>query len=148
MRTEYNVYRSAKNNRMILSVGELKEVRVFAKNKYVGKKAKIEAIKRMSGKILPESMKTKEVGDYLRENMFYTTEWEAYRKVLQEVANEKITITEDFVFLYAVEVEFKDNMNLRADDKKVMGMIADIIVEGDKEEYQEMKKEVVSIQRK
>ncbi len=65
------------------------------KNKYVGKKAKIEAIKRFSGVELSPTLTTNDVNEYIAQNLFNTSDWKAYHKVFQSVCDEKVNISMD-----------------------------------------------------
>lgn len=75
------------------------------KNKYVGKKAKIEAIKRFSGVELSPTSTTNEVNEYIAQNLFNTPKWKAYHTVFQSVCDEKVNI----------DVEVAESENLFVD---------------------------------
>lgn len=74
------------------------------KNKFVGKKAKIEAIKRFSGVELSPTSTTNDVNEYIAQNLYNTSEWKAYHKVFQSVCDEKVNISMD------IEVAESENL--------------------------------------
>lgn len=62
------------------------------RNKYVGKRAKIEAIRRFCGVELPQTSLTNEVEEYIAKNLYNTTRWKAYLDIFYEVRNEKMDV--------------------------------------------------------
>lgn len=124
MIAEYKVYRkeSGKTNHICVSFEEIPEYLIKTKKKFVGKRAKIEAIFRLIGDKLPDDYTTEQVNDYLRVNLFNTSKWRAYRNILAEVQSEDDIFTEHYKFEYTLIVEFKGDLN--PSDERVIYMIA------------------------
>ena len=89
------------------------------KNKFVGKKAKIEAIKRFSGVELSPTSTTNEVNEYIAKNLFNTPKWKAYHTVFQSVCDEKVNI----------DVEVAESENLFADG--IWFVVQHLVIEKD-----------------
>lgn len=73
------------NEENLLKGKELIQVR-----RWVGKKAKIEAIRRYSGVELSKELTTPEIDVYIDKNLFGTSKWIPYHDIFREVISEKI----------------------------------------------------------
>ena len=90
MKVVYRVYNSGGNFTLCFCDGVLGEQR-RGKHKYVGKRAKIEAIKRYSGVLLEKSMSTNDISKYIAVHFFCNPQiWAEYRSIFHQVAGEVI----------------------------------------------------------
>lgn len=62
---EYKVYRRVSDLKPFISRDELPSCQMIGKKKFVGKKAKMEAVYRLTGKRLPEDYTTEQVNNFL-----------------------------------------------------------------------------------
>lgn len=62
---EYKVYRRVSDLKPFISRDELPSCQMIGKKKFVGKKAKMEAVYRLTGERLPEDYTTEQVNSYL-----------------------------------------------------------------------------------
>ena len=108
----YYVYRRKNDDIPVVSQIELPEIQMRGKKKYSGKKAKIEAIFRLLGEVLPEEWTTKQVNDYIGVNLFNTSKWKNYHSILNKVLDERVAIAERFEFQYKLLVSFRDKMKV------------------------------------
>lgn len=122
---KYKLYKRTSDNAIVLSTEDLPGVEIWEKNKYVGRQAKAEAIKRLTGKVLPKEWSTQEVNNYVGQ-LYNTKDWGKYREILRDVASERIKIEENYIFQYTLEVQFKDGFALSLDDRNVMQAVAAI----------------------
>lgn len=107
---EYKVYNRYGSDIPIVSLNQL-TTQHSVKRKFVGKKAKIEAIKRSFGVELSLDLTTDDVNEYIAKNIFNTPRWSAYHRTFKEVANEKEMVNTRMEFKYSLIVQFR-NMNL------------------------------------
>ena len=77
---EYKVYRRVSDLKPFISRDELPSCQMIGKKKFVGKKAKMEAVYRLTGKRLPEDYTTEQVNNFLTVELFNTSLWHKYRK--------------------------------------------------------------------
>ena len=106
----YNVYRRNADEVPVISMSELPKIQMKGKKKYTGKKAKIEAIFRLTGEELPDTWTTKQVNDFVGVNLFGTAQWNEYHSKLNEVLDEREAVPEIYKFQYSLEVTFSDKM--------------------------------------
>lgn len=85
---EYKVYRRVSDLKPFISRVELPSCQMIGK-KVCRKKAKMEAVYRLTGKRLPEDYTTEQVNNFLTVELFNTSLWHKYRKIYNEVSNEK-----------------------------------------------------------
>ena len=93
------------------------------KRKFAGKKAKIEAVKKLVGHQIPANASTAEVNAFINEQFFGTSKWNAYHEAFQKAANEQELVIDQYIFLYYLEVELADNMPVDPDDARLIQMI-------------------------
>ena len=84
---EYKVYRRVSDLKPFISWVELPSCQMIGKKKFVGKKAKMEAVYRLTGKRLPEDYTTEQVNNFLTVELFNTSLWHKYRKILHHSEN-------------------------------------------------------------
>lgn len=143
---KYKVYKCIEDETIIMSIDELPAFEIREKNKYVGRKAKAETIRRLTGKILPGKWSTKQVNDYVG-RLYKTNDWRKYREVLEEVANERIKLEAHYELLYQLEIYFKVNINIKPDDKNLMKMAAAIVGERPLDDFQEISKYIAEVKK-
>lgn len=148
MIAQYKVYRkiSKNENQVCVSYAEIPEYMMKTKKKFVGKRAKIEAIYRLSGERLPDDYTTEQVNDYLSVNLFNTSKWRAYRKTLAEVQSEDDVFTEHYKFEYNLIVKFKENVNPA--DGRIIYLIAAELYGTPCKFYKGMRNTILSLEKK
>ena len=67
---EYKVYRRVSDLKPFISRDELPSCQMIGKKKFVGKKAKMEAVYRLTGERLPEDYTTEQVNSYLTVELY------------------------------------------------------------------------------
>ena len=117
---EYKVYRRVSDLKPFISRDELPSCQMIGKKKFVGKKAKMEAVYRLTGKRLPEDYTTEQVNNYLTVELFNTSLWHKYRKIYNEVSNEKEIVVENYSYQYTLVVELANKSNLSLDEGKIV----------------------------
>lgn len=122
MKLRYFAYKRNDEDTTVLSPSELPPVVMKYKKKYRGVKAKLEAILRFSGVALSPTLSKNEVNTYINENFFGKKEWHKYNQVYNEVLDEREPSTENFKFLYAVEVVI-NNEKISPDDERLVHII-------------------------
>lgn len=92
---------------------DIKDVFVVRKRKYTGKKAKIEAIKRLSkGMVrLDPTMSTEEINQYIDKNFFGTEKWNKYHRMFSNVAAEASETKESVSYMATVEITMQDHLS-------------------------------------
>ena len=103
-----------------ISRDELPSCQMIGKKMFVGKKAKIEAIYRLTGERLPEDYTTEQVNSYLTVELFNTSLWHKYRKIYNEVSNEKEIVIENYSYQYTLVVELANKSNPPLDEVKII----------------------------
>lgn len=124
---KYKVYEREPDKALIVSYSDLESHTSYkiGKRKFVGKKAKIEAIFRLTGIRLSNEYTTEQVNQYLSENLFGTSAWYQYRRIYNEVVNEKVVSQEEYIFKYNLLCELSDEgLNLPPDDAKVIYFVS------------------------
>lgn len=155
MITTYNVYRRNNDEIPVISLSELPKIQMKGKKKYTGKKAKIEAILRLSNETLPEDWTTKQVNDYIGVNLFGTSKWNEYHALLNQVLDERIAIPERYDLQYKLVVTFRDKMTVgkrsvptNPMDERVIYLITKELMGESLEMYKSVVNPVVSLQKK
>lgn len=142
---EYKIYRKSDLTPVVSHI-ELPACQMIGRKKYVGTKARIEAIYRLTGKRLPDEYTTLQVKKYLAAELFNTSLWHKYRKVYDEVSNEVEFVTEYFSYQYALIVELKDEPNLSPTDERVIYFVkCELLGTPCKIVYKGMKNPVISL---
>lgn len=115
--------------------------------KFVGKKAKIEAVYRLTGKRLPEDYTTEQVNNYLTVELFNTSLWHKYRKIYNEVSNEKEIVVENYSYQYTLVVELANKSNLSLDEGKIVHFVMCELLGNPCETYKGMKNPIISLRK-
>ncbi|EKA87626.1 hypothetical protein OXV71_19080 [Bacteroides fragilis] len=142
---EYKVYNRYGSDIPIVSLDQL-TTQHSVKRKFVGKKAKIEAIKRSFGVELSLDLTTDDVNEYIAKNIFNTPRWREYHRTFKEVANEKEMVNTRMEFKYSLIVQFRD-MNLSFDDERVLHFIICALIDSPQDTYQGLVNPIISIQK-
>lgn len=137
MEVKYRIYQRDKDNMLILSLVELPSLQKRAKRKYVGRKAKIEAVFRLTGERLPDDLATGPVNEYIAQNIFKSPKWEEYLRIFNEVGNEQEIITDNLEFRGSLLVELTDNCS--PNDERVIHMLTRELMGCSLEEYKGLK---------
>lgn len=148
MFVEYKVYRKMSDFKPFISRDELPSCQMIGKKKFVGKKAKIEAIYRLTGKRLPDECTTEQINKYLAVELFNTSLWHKYRMVYNEVSNEREVIVENFDFQYTLEVELKTNTQLELMDEKLIHMVTCELLGTPCKVYKGVKNPIISLRKR
>lgn len=116
---EYKVYRKMSDLKPFISRDGISSCQIMGKKKFVGKKAKIEAVYRLTGKRLSEDYTTEQINNYLTVELFNTSLWHKYRKIYNEVSNEKEVVVENYNYQYTLVVELENKSNPLLDEEKL-----------------------------
>ena len=110
---------------VLLLLDDIKDVFILYKRKYIGRKAKIEAVKRLSKGLvrLNPNMTTEEVNHYIDQNIFGTEKWAKYHRIFSSVAAESEEIKEEVSYMATVEI----TMSERYSKKKIIDYTLDYI---------------------
>lgn len=148
MIAEYKVYRriSGNENEVYVSFFEIPEYQIRTKKKYVGKKAKIEAIYRLTGIKLPEDYTTEQVNEYLSINLYNTSKWRAYRNQLTQVQSEENVVTEKYQFEYTLIVQFKEDIN--PSDERIIFLVVAELLGNPCKSYKGLKNSIQSLEKR
>lgn len=113
-----------KGNKIILTDGDS-----LYRNKYRGKKAKIEAINRYAGISIPVDWTSKQVNDFIEKRYFGKKEWAAYLKVFESVASEKEEIKSEYSVVWASDnTSVEDVLDLIKNGNYVKNESGEIII--------------------
>lgn len=93
------------------------------KEKVCREKAKIEAVYRLTGKRLSEDYTTEQINNYLTVELFNTSLWHKYRKIYNEVSNEKEVVVENYNYQYTLVVELENKSNPLLDEEKIIHFV-------------------------
>lgn len=135
MIVDFKVYRKVGDKIPVISLSELPDYQFRGKPKFTGKKAKIEAIFRLTGERLPSDWKRQDVEDYIAKNILKTPKWGAYCKLFKEAADERETIVTQLEFQYVLRVELKDSVNLPSEEEKLVYLLIQELIGEPKKEY-------------
>ena len=78
------------------------------KQKFTGKKLKIEVIRRLSGVEIEQTATTPQINAYIEANIYDTERWPEYRKLYRQVAGEVETVADIFTLQYILVAELED----------------------------------------
>lgn len=113
-----------KGNKIVLTDGDS-----LYRNKYRGKKAKIEAINRYAGISIPVDWTSKQVNDFIEKRYFGKKEWAAYLKVFESVASEKEEIKSEYSVVWASDnTSVEDVLDLIKNGNYVKNESGEIII--------------------
>lgn len=151
----YNVYRRNTDEIPVISLSELSKIQMKGKKKYTGKKAKIEAIYRLSKETLPEEWTTQQVNDWIGVNLFGTSKWNEYHTMLNQVLDERIAIPERYDFQYKLVVTFRKEMTIgkrsvetNPMDERVIYLVTKQLMGEPLEMYKSVINPILSLQKK
>jgi len=144
----YYVYSRQNDITPIVSLNKLPAFQMKSKLKWVGKKAKMEAIFRHSNVRLSSTLSTQQVNDYITENLFKTPLWHSYHQIFQVVANETEVISEKYVLLYTIIVDFDDTLNeCQLEDERLIQLLTCELLGQSQEECDGLVNPIKSIKR-
>lgn len=142
---EYKVYRKDGDLSPIITPMEIPSYQLRGKKKFVGRKAKIEAIFRAFEVRLPEYYSTDEVNAYIANNIFRTPKWNVYRNMLKEVGEEIIPVAEKYTFQYYLIVE--TSVELDISDERLIYLVTRELMGDPVEEYGGLRNYIVSLRK-
>jgi hypothetical protein len=150
----YNIYRRNLDEIPVISLSKLPEIQMKGKKKYTGKKAKIEAVFRLSNELLPNDWSTKQVNDYIGVNLFGTSKWNEYHNLLNQVLDERIAIPERYDFQYKLIVTFhkemtvgKKSVSTNPMDERVIYLVTKELMGESLEMYKSVVNPIISLQK-
>lgn len=108
MVAKYFVYKKGGSTDPFVSYEEMPKLFLGQKRKYIGKRQKIETIRRLCNIQLEQCLTSTEVNDYIRINFFKTPDWGKYLKILDEVGEEIEHVRESYTLQYILVVEMSD----------------------------------------
>ena len=79
MIAEYFIYRRKGDKEPFISLGEMPQYGLRPKQKFTGKKLKIEVIRRLSGVEIEQTATTPQINAYIEANIYDTERWPEYR---------------------------------------------------------------------
>lgn len=135
MIVDFKVYRKAGDKIPVISLSELPNYQFMGKPKFTGKKAKIEAIFRLTGERLPSDWTRQDVEDYIANNILKTPKWGAYYKLFKETANEREAVVNKLEFQYILRVELEDSINLPLEEEKLVYLLIQELIGKPQKEY-------------
>lgn len=135
MIVDFKVYRKAGDKIPVISLSELPNYQFMGKPKFTGKKAKIEAIFRLTGERLSSDWKRQDVEDYIAKNILKTPKWSAYYKLFKETANEREVVVNKLEFQYILRVELEDSINLPLEEEKLVCLLIQELIGNPQKEY-------------
>ncbi|RGS49637.1 MULTISPECIES: hypothetical protein [Bacteroidaceae] len=144
---EYKVYRKMSDLKPFISRDELPSCQIMGKKKFVGKKAKIEAVYRLTGKRLSEDYTTEQINNYLTVELFNTSLWHKYRKIYNEVSNEKEVVVENYNYQYTLVVELENKSNPLLDEEKIIHFVICELLGTPCEMYKGLKNPIISLRK-
>ncbi|MCS3140456.1 hypothetical protein NXW25_28905 (plasmid) [Bacteroides ovatus] len=107
----------------------------------------MEAVYRLTGKRLPEDYTTEQVNNYLTVELFNTSLWHKYRKIYNEVSNEKEIVVENYSYQYTLVVELANKSNLSLDEGKIVHFVMCELLGNPCETYKGMKNPIISLRK-
>lgn len=147
MIVEYKVYKKKGDSLPVVSYNELPAYAIRGRQKYVGKKAKIETIFRLTNEILPSSWRTKQVDDYVSENFYKKPIWRDYCKTFKEVSKEKVVVSDSLTFQYSLIVTFQNQLEVSVDDSRMIHLIVCELMGTPLSEYEGLTNTIVSLEK-
>lgn len=108
MIAEYFIYRRKGDKEPFISLGEMPQYGLRPKQKFTGKKLKIEVIRRLSGVEIEQTATTPQINAYIEANIYDTERWPEYRKLYRQVAGEVETVADIFTLQYILVAELED----------------------------------------
>ncbi len=106
MKHTYFIYKNPQSGELIVSAKSIP-----FKKKYVGIKAKIEAIKRFTGENLPSTISGDEIKKFVHDKFYGKPLMKEYRNVLEQVKEEVEEINNIRVFIQTLQVSFQSDID-------------------------------------
>ena len=104
----YYIYQEKNTNSLRVYPQEQELHRVVSKKQFRGwdknKKAKIEAIYRLTGERLPDEATADQIKEYVTKNIYSTPKWMKYREIYSSLYMNEEAIKEDLEFISKIEV--------------------------------------------
>lgn len=145
----YFVYLRQSDVTPVISIEKLPPFQLKSKLKWVGKKAKIEAIYRHSKVRLLSTLTTQQVNDYIAEKLFKTPLWHGYYEIFQNVASEVELVTEKFELKYTLQVELLDTVSLEIlEDERLIHLITCELMGNPLSEFEGLINPIISLKKK
>lgn len=150
MKKKYYVYKTSNISFPLISAKVIHE-NTFDKPLYVGKKAKLEALKRYDGTVLAANLTTPEIKSYLQEHIYNTpTARKKYETLLNAVYKEKKVVTQRNEILYELEVELDAsvlNKDITYEDDRIISMISSELTSVRLESYKGLTNPIIAIKK-
>ena len=93
------------------------QYRLRPKQKFAGKRLKIEVIRRLSGVEMEQTATTPQINAYIEANIYGTDRWPEYRKLYRQVAAEVETVADIFTLQYILVAELEDQIRTGKDSQ-------------------------------
>jgi len=130
----------------ILSSIKLPDFLMYKKQKYVGKKAKIEAVLRLSNIRLLSTLTSQQINEYIAENIFNTSLWVDYYEIYKEISSEFDVLSEKYELNYTVSVEFND-LIVDIADQRFLYLLTQELLGFKFKEYNGLENPIISFNR-
>ena len=117
MIAEYFIYRRKGDKETFISLEEMPQYRLRPKQKFAGKRLKIEVIRRLSGVEMEQTATTPQINAYIEANIYGTDRWPEYRKLYRQVAAEVETVADIFTLQYILVAELEDQIRTGKDSQ-------------------------------
>lgn len=108
MIAEYFIYRRKGDKEPFISLEEMPGYRLRPKQKFVGKRLKIEVIRRLLGVEMEQTATTPQINAYIEANIYNTDYWPKYRQLHSQVAGEVETVADIFTLQYILVAELEE----------------------------------------
>jgi len=119
---------------------------MYKKQKYVGKKAKIEAVLRLSNIRLLSTLTSQQINEYIAENIFNTSLWVDYYEIYKEISSEFDVLSEKYELNYTVSVEFND-LIVDIADQRFLYLLTQELLGFKFKEYNGLENPIISFNR-
>lgn len=145
MKASYFVYKVENKDIPVVSTGLLPTTQFIYKRKWIGKKAKIEAIRRLHDFIFPDNVVLKEVNNYIDRHIWYTKDKKKFGDILDQLHNEFIQIPVNYELEYLLEVEFDRITDAGSPD--IINYLTNYVMFNRTDIYMEQENHIVNISR-
>ncbi len=117
------VYRKKNSKLPVISFDKLPLEQVSSKRAFTGTKVKIETLKRAFGIELATSSSTKDVNDYITDNIYNTPKWGKYHTIYKIVHSEIIPNIEYLAYQYYLEVDLHGTIDFEIEKSNIIYFI-------------------------
>lgn len=143
----YYIYKDTNTNAIRVYPQEQELHRIVSKKQFRGwdntKKAKIEAIYRLTGERLPDEATAAQIKDYISKNIYSTPKWMKYRQIYSELYMKEEKVVEVLEFVSKIEVSF--SVSVVPDDIRLLHLIKYRLEGRDKTSFRGMENCIVSL---